>query len=127
MALRAQDGERRFYWYRRPQRWMKLHWLYYVRLKKEDVELSNHSPLGVPFHYLKATSGALERAAHSKRKPRESVYRKAPVSDRVYKEPICTASAKYQETEDRPGESLQLPEEDRREQIKRVLDKNVCA
>ena len=95
------------------------------KAKKEDVELSNHSPLGVPFHYLKATSGALERLERiQKGNPGSPCTEKHLVSDTEFtKEPICTASAKYQKLKIAQLQSLQLPEEDRQEQIKRVLDK----
>ncbi len=95
------------------------------KAKKEDVELSNHSPLGVPFHYLKATSGALERLERiQKGSPGSPCTEKHLVSDTEFtKEPICTASAKYQKLKIAQLQSLQLPEEDRQEQIKRVLDK----
>ncbi|HRQ51136.1 MAG TPA: hypothetical protein PLR74_11405, partial [Agriterribacter sp.] len=95
------------------------------KAKKEDVELSDHSPLGVPFHYLKATSGALERQERiQKGNPGSPCTEKHLVSDTEFtKEPICTASAKYQKLKIAQLQSLQLPEEDYREQVKKVLDK----
>ncbi len=95
------------------------------KAKKEDIELSNHSPLGVPFHYLKATSGALEKMERiQKGNPGSPCTEKHLVSDTEFtKDPICTASAKYQQLKIAQLQSLQLPEQEYQEQIKKVLDK----
>ena len=95
------------------------------KAKKEDVELSNHSPLGVPFHYLKATSGALERLERiQKGNPGSPCTEKHLVSDTEFtKEPICTASAKYQKLKIAQLQSLKMEEKEYQTQLKNVLDK----
>lgn len=95
------------------------------KAKKEDIKLSNNSPLGVPFHYLKATSGALEKLERiQKGNPGSPCTEKHLVSDTEFtKDPICTASAKYQKLKIAQLRSLKIPEQERREQIKKVLDK----
>ena len=95
------------------------------KAKKEDIELSNHSPLGVPFHYLKATSGAVEKLQRiQKGNPGSPCTEKHLVSDTEFtKEPICTASARYQKLKIAQLQSLQLPEPDYQKQVKNVLDK----
>ncbi len=95
------------------------------KAKTEDIALSNHSPLGVPFHYLKGTSGAREKLERiQKGIPGSPCTEKHLVSDTEFtKDPICTASAKYQKLKIAQLQSLQLPEQEREEQIKKVLDK----
>ena len=95
------------------------------KAKKEDIIMSNNSPLGVPFHYLKGTSGEIEKLQRiEKGSPGSPCTEKHLVSDTEFtKEPICTASAKYQKLKITQLQSLQLPEEECRKQIKKVLDK----
>ena len=95
------------------------------KAKKEDIELSNHSPLGVPFHYLKATSGAIEKLERIQNgNPGSPCTEKHLVSDTEFtKEPICTASAKYQKLKNTQLQSLQLPDPEYQKRVKNVLDK----
>ena len=68
------------------------------RATEEDVVLSNSSPLGVRFHYLKGNSAELERKERiAKGSPGSPCTEKFLVSNTEFtKEPICTASKKYQ-------------------------------
>lgn len=68
------------------------------KAKEEDVVLSKSSPLGVPFHYLKGNSAELERRERiEKGSPGSPCTEKFLVSNTEFtKEPICTASKKYQ-------------------------------
>ncbi|OLY92872.1 hypothetical protein SAMN05444008_11958 [Cnuella takakiae] len=67
--------------------------------KEEDVVLSNNSPLGVRFHYLKGTSGEQEKQARVfTGKPGSPCTEKHLVSNTEFTtEPICSASLKYQQ------------------------------
>lgn len=65
---------------------------------EKDVVLSRSSPLGVRFNYLKNTSAEAERLERIRRnKPGSPCTEKFLVSNTEFtKEPICTASIKYQ-------------------------------
>lgn len=69
-----------------------------ARAREEDVILSNNSPLGVRFNYLKGTSAEKEKQARIKKgKPGSPCTEKHLVSDTEFtKAPICTASRTYQ-------------------------------
>ncbi|MCU7550629.1 hypothetical protein OCK74_16035 [Chitinophagaceae bacterium LB-8] len=92
---------------------------------QDDIFLSKNSPLGVRFHYLKGTSSDLEKAYRiSKGKPGSPCTEKQLVSNTEFtKEPICTASLKYQRLKMEQLKSLNLPEAEYNKQLKALLDK----
>ena len=65
--------------------------------KEEDLVLSNHSPLGVRFHYLKGTSAEKEKSDRIiTGKPGSPCTEKhLALNTEFTKDPICTASKKY--------------------------------
>jgi hypothetical protein len=69
-----------------------------AKSEEKDVVLSKSSPLGVRFNYLKGTSAEKERQERIIRnKPGSPCTEKYLVSNTEFtKEPICTASIKYQ-------------------------------
>lgn len=93
--------------------------------REEDVVLSNNSPLGVRFHYLKGTSSDKEKAERiSKGKPGSPCTEKLLAFNTEFTtEPICTASKKYQQLKIEQLKSLQLPEAEYDRQLNEVLDK----
>lgn len=93
--------------------------------KEKDVVLSNNSPLGVRFHYLRGTSSAKEKAARiSKGNPGSPCTEKhLSFNTEFTKEPICTASKKYQKLKLEQLRSMELPEQEYEKQVKEVLDK----
>ncbi len=93
--------------------------------KENDVVLSNNSPLGVRFHYLKGTSSAKEKAARiSKGNPGSPCTEKHLAFNTEFtKEPICTASKKYQKLKLEQLKSLELPQQEYEKQVQEVLDK----
>jgi len=95
------------------------------RATEQDVFLSKNSPLGIRFHYLKGTSGELEKFERIKKgKPGSPCTEKYLVSNTEFTtEPICTASHTYQKKKLEQLHSLNLPEEEYQKQKKEVLDK----
>lgn len=95
------------------------------KARKEDIELSDNSPLGVPFHYLKNTSGAAEKRQRVlDGKPGSPCTEKHLVSNTEFtKEPICTASTKYQKLKIAQLQTLNLPENEYQRQVDKVLEK----
>lgn len=93
--------------------------------KKEDVVLSRNSPLGVRFHYLKETTADKEKLLRIKKgKPGSPCTEKHLAFNTEFtKEPICTASYKYQKLKSGQLLSLNLPEHEYKRQLKDVLDK----
>ena len=93
--------------------------------EEKDVVLSRNSPLGVRFHYLKGTSSHEEKLTRIARgKPGSPCTEKHLVFNTEFtKEPICTASRKYQELKIAQLQSLHLPETTYKEQVQEVLDK----
>ncbi len=92
---------------------------------EKDVVLSNSSPLGARFHYLKGTSAEEERLARiAKGKPGSPCTEKyLSFNTEFTTEPICTASVKYQQLKIAQLQSLGLPEEDYKRQLDNVLEK----
>jgi hypothetical protein len=92
---------------------------------KPDLFLSKNSPLGVPFHYLKGTSSDLEKKKRiEKGIPGSPCTEKHLVSNTEFtKEPICTASAKYQKLKINQLKSLNLPAKEYEDELQAVLDK----
>lgn len=93
--------------------------------KEKDITLSRNSPLGVRFHYLKGTSAATEKATRIKNgKPGSPCTEKHLAFNTEFtKEPICTASHKYQALKIAELQSLRLPEPEYKRQLTEVLDK----
>ncbi len=92
---------------------------------EKDVILSNNSPLGVRFHYLKGTTAEEEKAERIKTGvPGSPCVEKYLVSNTEFTtEPICTASHSYQEKKIAQLKTMNLPEADYKKQLKDVLDK----
>src|SRR5690606_11051619 len=95
------------------------------RSTAKDVILSKASPLGVPFNYLKGTSSEKEKMDRIKRnKPGSPCTEKYLVSNTEFtKEPICTASIKYQKLKLQQLESSNLPEAEVKKQKADLLAK----
>ncbi len=93
--------------------------------KEKDVVLSRNSPLGVRFHYLKGTSAEQEKLARIKNgKPGSPCTEKHLAFNTEFtKEPICTASHKYQKMKIAQLQSLKLPESEYKRQLDDVLTK----
>ena len=79
--------------------------------KEKDVVLSHNSPLGIRFFYLKGTSAENEKLLRIKNgKPGSPCTEKhLGFNTEFTKEPICTASHKYQKLKIAQLESLDLP------------------
>lgn len=95
------------------------------KAKEQDVILSKNSPLGVRFHYLKGTTGEKEKLDRiAKGKPGSPCTEKFLVSNTEFtKEPICTASRVYQKRKIEQLQEQGLPEQEYKEQLQDVLDK----
>lgn len=92
---------------------------------EENIKLSHNSPLGVRFHYLKGTTSYEEKLNRIKDgKPGSPCPEKHLALNNEYPgEALCTASKKYQKLKIAEIESLELDEEERRNQLSKVLDK----
>ena len=93
--------------------------------KEKDLTLSHNSPLGVRFHYLKGTSSYNEKLSRiNNGKPGSPCTEKHLAFNTEFtKEPICTASSRYQKLKIAQLQSLNLPEDDYKKQLTQVLDK----
>jgi len=93
--------------------------------KDKDVMLSKYSPLGVRFHYLKGTSSEKEKSYRiSKGTPGSPCTEKhLSFNTEFTKEPICTASIKYQQLKIAQLKSLALPEKELHDKLAEVLEK----
>lgn len=93
--------------------------------KKEDVVLSNSSPLGVRFHYLKGTSAEKEKLDRiNAGKPGSPCTEKHLSFNTEFTEkPICTASYQYQKLKLAQLKSMNMPEQEYQEQQSLVLEK----
>ncbi|MBX0332309.1 hypothetical protein K3G39_03580 [Pontibacter sp. HSC-14F20] len=96
-----------------------------ARAKKEDLYLSPISPLGVPFNSLRGTSSeALTLARIERGKPGSPCEKKHLVSNTEFtKEPICTASRKYQRNKLVELQGLGLTETEYKAREAKVLEK----
>lgn len=92
---------------------------------KNDIHLSDNSPLGVPFHYLKNTTSDVEKNERIKKnKPGSPCTEKHLVNNTEFtEEPICTASTKYQLLKIKQLKSLNLSPEKYEQELQIVLDK----
>ncbi len=95
------------------------------KAKREDMSLSNNSPLGVPFHYLNGTSSDYQKKERIlKSMPGSPCTEKHLVNNTDFtEEPICTASSKYQKLKIEQLKSLCLPVEQYEYELQKVLDK----
>ncbi|MHA6280104.1 nitronate monooxygenase family protein [Salinimicrobium sp. CAU 1759] len=93
--------------------------------KENDVVLSKASPLGVRFNYLKNTTADKERQQRiAKGKPGSPCTEKYLVSNTEFtKEPICTASRKYQKLKLEQLKNAGLPEKEYQLQVEDLLSK----
>lgn len=93
--------------------------------KEKDIVLSSNSPLGVKFYYLKNTSSHNEKLSRiSNGKPGSPCTEKHLAFNTEFtKEPICTASRKYQELKIAQLKSLNIPEPAYKKQLEEVLNK----
>ncbi|MFD2245143.1 hypothetical protein [Pontibacter ruber] len=96
-----------------------------IDARKEDLNLSPISPLGVPFNALRGTSSeALKIARAEKGKPGSPCVKKHLVSNSDFTDqPICTASRKYQRNKLVQLQSLNLPEATYKAEEAKVLAK----
>ena len=95
------------------------------KAKEQDVILSKNSPLGIRFHYLKGTTGEREKLDRiAKGRPGSPCTEKFLISNTEFtKKPICTASRAYQKRKITQLHEQGLPEQEYKEQLKQVLDK----
>ena len=93
--------------------------------KEEDVVLSKASPLGVRFNYLKGTSAEKERLERiDKGKPGSPCTEKYLISNTEFtKEPICTASKKYQKLKLEQLKNAGLPQVQYEHEVEDLLNK----
>ncbi|WP_109697690.1 hypothetical protein [Chitinophaga deserti] len=95
------------------------------KAKAEDVELSNNSPMGVRFHYLKGLDGETERLQRIRDgKPGSPCTEKHLSFNTEFTEhPICTASIQYQRLKLNQLQKAQLPEAEYNAQTKLLFSK----
>jgi hypothetical protein len=93
--------------------------------KERDILLSKNSPLGIRFNYLKGTSSEKEKLSRiAKGKPGSPCTEKYLVSNTEFtKEPICTASHKYQKRKIEQLQEMNLPPEEYDRQFNEVVSK----
>jgi len=93
--------------------------------REGDVVLSDRSPVGIPFYYLKGTTADVERrervASGTPGSP--CTERHLALNTEFTEEPICTASHRYQKLKIEHLQSLQLPEEEFERQHAAVVAK----
>ncbi|WP_300439040.1 hypothetical protein [Christiangramia sp.] len=92
---------------------------------EKDVIRSKSSPLGVGFNYLKGTSGETERLDRLKNAvPGSPCTEKFLISNTEFtKEPICTASRKYQKRKIAELEGLNLPAAEHDHKMNEIISK----
>lgn len=93
--------------------------------KEKDVILSHNSPLGVRFYYLKGTSAEKEKLSRIKagRPGSPCTEKHLAFNTEFTKEPICTASHKYQKLKIAQLQSLHLTDTEYTKQLNKLLDK----
>lgn len=94
---------------------------------KEDFYISGSSPLGVPFNnFRKTTAEKLRLERIAKGKPGSPCTKKYLVSNTEFtKEPICTASRKYQNLKIKSLQNSDLSEQELQAKINEVTEK-IC-
>ena len=95
------------------------------KAKEQDVFLSNNSPLGIRFHYLKGTtSDKIKLGRIEKDKPGSPCTEKFLISNTEFTtEPICTASHSYQKKKIAQLKTLDLSQEEYTIQAREVMAK----
>ncbi len=93
---------------------------------EEDVFLSEFSPMGIPFYYLKGTTADQNRQAWiNEGNPGSPCPEKLlQFNTEFTKHPICAASKKYQKLKLEQLQSLELPVEEYEEKKSQVLAKD---
>ena len=96
-----------------------------IKAKEQDLVLSNSSPLGVRFHYLRGTTADIEKQTRIVNgKPGSPCPEKLlSFNTEFTKEPICTASHKYQNLKLKQLKTMELPEAEFKKQQSIVLEK----
>ncbi|WP_373549863.1 hypothetical protein [Haliscomenobacter sp.] len=96
-----------------------------IKAKEQDLVLSNSSPLGVRFHYLRGTTADIEKQTRIVNgKPGSPCPEKLlRFNTEFTKEPICTASRKYQNLKLKQLKTMELPEAEFEKQQTVVLEK----
>ena len=94
--------------------------------KKEDYFLSNASPLGVPFHNFKGSTGEEQRKLRiAKGRPGSPCYKKFLASDTEFTAtPICTASRQYQHLKIKQLKEKDLPEDEYQAEFDNITSKD---
>jgi hypothetical protein len=94
--------------------------------KKEDYFLSNASPLGVPFHNFKGSTGEEQRKLRiAKGRPGSPCYKKFLASDTEFTAtPICTASRQYQHLKIKQLKEKGLPEDEYQAEFDNITSKD---
>ena len=95
------------------------------KAEEKDIVLSKASPLGVPFNYLKGTTAEKERLDRiTKGNPGSPCTEKFLVSNTEFtKQPICTASKKYQKLKLQELNAANMEERLRQKMINDLLSK----
>jgi hypothetical protein len=93
--------------------------------REEDYYLSGASPLGVPFNNFRKSSAEVQRLERiAQGRPGSPCTKKLLVSDTEFtKEPICTASRKYQHLKIRQLKEQHLPIDLYQEQFDQITEK----
>lgn len=96
-----------------------------IAAKERDILLSKNSPLGIRFNYLKGTSSEKEKLSRiAKGKPGSPCTEKYLVSNTEFtKEPICTASHKYQKRKIEQLQEMNLSPDEYNRQFNEVVSK----
>lgn len=92
---------------------------------KKDLVLSNNSPLGVRFHYLKGTSSDIEKQHRiEKGNPGSPCPEKhLALNSEFPGEPMCTASQKYQKLKIAELNALTLSEVEHENRLQKITEK----
>jgi hypothetical protein len=95
------------------------------KANEENIFLSNNSPLGIRFHYLKGTTADLEKQQRiAVGKPGSPCTEKHLAFNTEFtEEPICTASHRYQKLKLEQLNDLQLPDNEYAIQKAAILEK----
>jgi len=95
------------------------------KAQKSSIALSQNSPLGAPFYYLKGTSSDFEKQDRiANKRPGSPCTEKHLVNNTEFTtKPICTASLQYQKLKLNQLKSLHLPIQQYETAKKAVLDK----
>lgn len=97
-----------------------------VKAKKDDYYLSHSSPLGVPFNnFRNSTSESQRKKRIEKKRPGSPCYKKFLAFDTEFtKEPICTASRKYQDLKIKQLNKLGLQPQEHEFYLNKITEKD---